>query len=374
MSSLLDRARPRLIRPGPRLLRDAARLATRATWRALHPSMPGRYLEAPAPPPLTRLYYEAVDGWRAPVLYLPPRAGGSGEPVLVAHGLGVVGDVFRYGSGPNLAQSLSEAGFAVYLLGHRADREGLPPSEHVRPAVSFDDLVERDLPAALERVLEHADSPRLHLLGFGLGGQLAMVFAARRPAGLASVVAVGAPVRFQRARSHLRWSTRLLGLMPAHWHLPLRTAARLSAPVVDPAVLAPASPGERLRGVLEITSDDLPVALVRQIGGWLEAGTLTSRGGAVDLVEGFVDAEVPLLAVAGSNDPVGPPVSVRPAVERWGHADRSLVEVPGFGHLDLLLGEGADERVFAPVILWLEARRRLAWCSSEPLDLPLSAG
>src|SRR5690606_29640492 len=166
-----------------------------------------------------------ADGWHAPVLHLPARPGGAGEPVLVAHGLGVVGDVFRYGRGPTLAQRLSAAGFSVYLLAHRADREGLPPADGARAAVSFDDLVERDLPAAVERVLGHAGYPRVHVVGFGLGGQLALVHAARRPASLASVVAVGSPVRFPRSRSGLRLGARLLGLLPAHWHLPLRAAA-----------------------------------------------------------------------------------------------------------------------------------------------------
>lgn len=361
MSSLPDRARPRLTRPGPRLLRRAARLATRTTWRALHPGAPGRYLEAPAPPPLVRLHYEAVDGWRAPVLHLPPRPGGPGEPVIVAHGLGVVGDVFRYGKGPTLAHRLSEAGFAVYLLAHRGDREGLPPADGARRAVSFDDLVERDLPAAVACVLAHADYPRAHVVGFGLGGQLALVHAARRPESLASVVAVGSPVRFAGARSGLRLGARWLGLLPAHWHLPLRTAARVSAPVFDPSPLAPSCPGARLRGVLELASDDLPIALLRQLAAWLEAGTLTSRGGVVDLVETFVDAEVPLLAVAGSHDPLGPPEAVRPAVERWGHPDAALLEVDAHGHLDLLLGEDADAQVFVPLTRWLDARRRLAW-------------
>lgn len=371
MSSLPDRTRPRLTRPGRSWTRAAAHLATRVTWRALHPAVRGRFLEAPPPSPLTRLHYEATDGWQAPVFFLPPCPGGAGEPVLLAHGLGVVGDAFRYGQGPTLAERLSQAGFAVYLLSHRGDRDARPPQAGARASACFDDLVERDLPAAAELVVAHAGASRLHYVGFGLGGQLGMVWASRRPETLATLVAAGAPVCFDRPRSHLRWAARATGMLPAHWHLPLRSAARAAVPFLDGPLdpVGKASPGGRFRGVLELASDDLPVGLLQQLGAWLDAGRMVSRGAVLDLVEALSDARVPLLAVAGRDDPLGAPHHVRPAVETWGAGDASLLEVDGLGHLDLFLGEEADRLVFEPVLAWLDARRRLAWDDEEPVDV-----
>lgn len=364
MPTLPDRSRPRLARLGPGWWSSAARLATRTAWRALHPALRGRYLEAPAPAPLTRLYYDTVDGWRAPLFLLPPAPGGSGEPVLIAHGLGVVGDVFRYGTGPTLADRLSAAGYAVYLLSHRGDRDAVAPTDRARRAARFDDMVEIDLPAAAERVARHSGFPRFHLVGFGLGGQLGLVFASRRPAELATVVSVGAPVRFDRPRTHLRVGARALSLLPPHWHVPMRAAARLSAPLVDaelPLLDGGASPGGRVRGVLEHVSDDVPVALLRQMLDWIDAGGMVSDGGVIDLVEAMADARVPMLSIAGTGDPLGTPDAARPAVERWGGGDATLRTVEGFGHLDLLLGDRADVLVFDPLIEWLSTRRRLAW-------------
>jgi len=325
-----------------------------ATWRALHPATRGHFLEAERPRALQRLYYTAPDGWQAPVFYLPPAPGGAGEPVILAHTLGVGCDGFRYGAGATLAGVLARQGFAVYLFSHRGDRCAIAPTAHAHREVSFDEILSRDLPAAASLICAHAGYPRAQVVGHGLGGVLAMAWAARQPAELASVVALGAPLRFERVRTELRRTARALTLLPSHWELPARTLAKLAAPLLDDQ----GQGGPRTRGVMEYAMEDVPIGLVRQLMSWQDHGRPVDRSGTFDYTDALVEAQVPLLVMVGADDTVARPEDAQPS---WGHEDHRLEVVAGMGHLDLLLDAGARQRVFEPVGAWLHQRRRLAW-------------
>ena len=353
-SQLPDIHRPRLTQPARRALSSLAALAKSAAWRALHPATRGGYLQAARPAPLTRVYYTAPDGWQAPVFYLPPAPGGAGEPVLLAHALGVGCDGFRYGTGSTLAGTLARKGFAVYLLGHRGDRSAIAPSRDALAQATFDEILGRDLPSAAAAVCAHSGFPRVHFAGHGLGGLLGMSWAAQCPDNLASVVAIGSPIRFQRVPTELRRTARALSLLPAHWEIPTRALARLAAPLLDDS----ASGGARTRGVLEFASEDLPVGLLRQLMRWQDQGSPTTADGLYDYSESLSSADVPLLTFAGSEDAVADPDNARPL---WGHRDVAHRVAEGLGHLDLLLSEEAAKAIFEPVAVWIHARRRLAW-------------
>lgn len=361
------RARARLL--GRAILRSAGTLSVRTaghlTWRARHPADRDRFAEAPPAPLATAAWYATEDGVRAPLPIVPARPGGAGEPVLLAHALGVGADGFRLGSDgtgrgadATLAGALAERGFRVYLLTHRGDRAALAPAG---VPLDFDAILERDLPAALERVRADSGYPRVHLVGHGLGGQLALAWGAR-DGDVATVTAIAAPVAFRRG-----WSAAAAAhLLPAGWPVPVRWLARLAAPFLGPdelggALTTGASPGSRVRGAAHHSAEDLPLGLVRQLESWTRTGAWTSRGGVVDWLETLAGARCPLHVVHGVEDRVCPPTSAVGALERWGGADRTALAVDGYGHLDAILGQDAPGRVFAPVADWLDARRRLAW-------------
>ena len=171
MSSLPDRKRPGLLRPSRVLVASAARLAAAATWRVAHPRLRESYVEQPKPQAVPRLYYRTHDGWQIPIKVLPVLPGKTGEPVLLAAGLGFDSGLFRYGRDGGFAGLLQAAGFQVYLLGHRGSPEAIAPQTGPLE-VSFDHIVERDLEPAVERVLGHSGAQRLLWFGDALGGQL----------------------------------------------------------------------------------------------------------------------------------------------------------------------------------------------------------
>jgi len=276
--------------------------------------------------------------------------------VVLAHALGLGGDVFRYGRGATLAGRLRRSGFSVYLLHHRGDRVAIAPRR--RAGFDFDDILERDLPAALERVRLHSRCEQVHWVGHGLGGQLGLAFAGRYPgADLASVVALCAAVRFALPSSETRRIALSRAFLPAWWHLPTRAVASCAAPwIAEPGV------GPRLRGVLRYAVEDVPIGLLRHAGRWLREGSLVDRTGLLDYRIAFADARVPLLAITAGGDRVCSEVAGAAALETWGCADKALVALPeAWGHLDVLLSPEADEQVFHPLTRWLSDRRRRAW-------------
>jgi pimeloyl-ACP methyl ester carboxylesterase len=363
------RARPRLT---PLARSHLGRIASALVWRTLHPTERGPFVESAPPVPARRLYYEAADGWRAPVFHIEATPGpwphGAGEPVLLAHGLTGGPDLFRYGTS-SIVAALRDAGFAVYLWTHRADRHGVPPPGARARAGdrSAERVVERDLPPALDVVAAHSGFQRVHLVGHGLGGLLAIAAASRREPLLASVVALGAPLELPEIRADGAAAAALLSLLPASWPVPLRAMARFAAPLVGAGQaafdLARRTPSPRMRGAMVYAVEDPPVALLRAVRGWIRSGTPALYGGALELCEGIASADVPLLVVTATEDPICPPEAGERALERWGHADRSAIRAPG-SHLDLVLGRDAPTEVFEPIARWIGERRRRSWIAT----------
>ncbi len=321
----------------------------------MNPAERGRFMDE-RPRLLDRLYYRADDGWRAPLLYIPPAPGGAGEPVILAHALGGSPDLFRSERSASLAGTLSAAGFSVYLLAHRGDASALPPAG--RSGFCFDDIVEQDVPAALERACAHSGYARAHWVGHGLGGQLGLGWAARGGDRFAAVVAMCAPVAFSSSMTVLRRSALLAALLPAHWSLPTGRVAPALAPwVADREPIA----GERLRGALAHSVGDVPVELLRQLGRWVADGSMVDACGLFDYREALRSATGDLLVVVAPDDGIAGPWATAAAADAWGGRSDLLRLPEGYGRLDALIGREASAAVFEPVASWLTARRRQAW-------------
>lgn len=348
--------------------------ARRATWRVLHPDLREPYLSTLRLAPLERLRYRSCDGWQSVVHVLPPRPGGSGEPVLLAHALGLAPDAFRLDEHRSLAGALRRAGFAVYLMGHRGDRGSEPP--RLGATFDFDDVLEQDVPAALRRILDHSRARRVHWVGHGIGGQLGLAFAGRGGSHqLASLTAMCAPVSFERrsTASEIRRARRVLDMLPSHWTLPASSVAWAAAPWVRDgrslgASLAADAPGDLTRGLLCLGSQDVVVGLARQVGRWMSEGVWSDRTGLLDYAVSLGNARAPLLVIAAEDDPLCPPAHALDAIARWGGAEHSAVVLEVASHLDPLIGGVASEQVNRPVLSWLHAHRARSWGGVDPFQ------
>lgn len=229
--------------------------------------------------------------------------------------------------------------------------------------VTFDTVVDRYLGRALRHVAGASPSGRAHVLGYCLGGTLAVIHAALHPDRFASLVLLAAPVAFSDDGLLSRWTrTRSFDLdalveatgnvpwqlMQGAFHL-LRPTLSLSKAVHlldrawDDASLDGflaletwgndnvSFPGECYRKYIrELYRED---ALVR--------GALSISGRRVDLR----DVRCPLLAVTFEHDGIVPRESAAPVSELVSSPVREELRLPG-GHVGAVVSKSASRSLW----------------------------
>ncbi|HEX2313434.1 MAG TPA: alpha/beta fold hydrolase, partial [Thermomonospora sp.] len=199
------------------------------------------------------------------------------------------------------------------------------------PAAGIAEWVAGVLPDAVRRVSEDAGGQPVQIVGWSLGGVLALLAAARDPGlPIASVAAV-APVTGDR------------GEPPAH---PV-TGGLLRAP----AVLARIDDRDYLSH-LEAT-DHYAAALRAHPGRGLTrpyAAFLQENG----LLEALHAVTVPVLAIAGNGDRTAPPRAVRALTLLLRSAPQVRFEIAPGDHLGVLTGRSARGTTWAHLDRWLD--------------------
>ncbi len=341
---------------GPAVARAVGDVALALTWRVVQARSKEVFLGA-EPIPLTRLYYTSDDGWRAPLFVIPARPGSTGEPVLLAHGLG--GSALDFDLGPtSLARCLSDSGYTVYLFEHRADRSALPP-EHAT-AFTADDLATRDLDAAVQAIRVHSGFPRCLVVGHGFGSQLVLLWLALIGGDeIAGAVLMSGAVRFTEDASATRTWGQIAQLLPSSWVLPARRLQQLASPFVASGadLGSPGTDGALARAHLRHAAGDLHVGVLKQVGRWLSTGYLTDQTGRLNVVEALPRCAA--LVIEPDNDPACPRGSAEPAAIALDAFFERLSG--GWGHLDPLLGTRAPAEIHPRIRNFLEARRRACW-------------
>jgi polyhydroxyalkanoate synthase len=267
----------------------------------------------------------------------------------------------------SLLATLRDAGFDVFLLDF-----GVPDAADAE--VRLDDYVLDWVPTCIEQTLARSGASRVAVVGYCMGGLFGLIHVGtHEDPRVGALVTIGSPVNFRR-----------LG--------PITIGARLSAPLMDPVVsLVGNVPGELSSLVFKLLSgprilrshvdllrnldDEEHLQSFRAINFWindmipcpreafrqlyreiilgnkLRKGTLLFRGKKCDL--GRVTC--PVLSFAGEQDIIAPPDSIREIIRLVGAADRRLITAPG-GHVGVVAGHHAPERVWRPMVEWLGER------------------
>lgn len=314
----------------PRDVRDAAsnllRLALHGHVADLRP-MPAEPIGAgPAP---------AVRRYRPPEGVVP-----AGPPVLFVPPPGVPARCYDLRRGCSLAEHVVRAGRLSYLLDHGPDqdRDRVP---------GFAGWVRDVLPAAVRAVSRDAGGQPVQLVGWCLGGLVALLAAADDPGlPIASVTAIAAPVDAPAAppahRVRLPAGVGRYVLRPCRMLVNLDNADLLEQiEAVDHfASLKIAYPGHAVRRIYRSLSRD----------GGLLCGDVEIGGRRVDL--GRVG--VPVLAIAGRGDAFAPARAVRPLGRLLGGAPEVRFEIASGGHLGVLTGPEARSTTWRHLDRWLD--------------------
>jgi polyhydroxyalkanoate synthase len=304
-------------------------------------------------------------------------------PVLIVTSLVNQPYILDLVPGQSMVEFLLKQGFDVYMI-----EWGRPRKEHQH--LTLENHVLDRLPACVQQVLQHSGERELSVIGYCVGGLLAVLWAAlsagearsemksaRQPGReaqgpLKNLVCMAAPVNSDGLESLKAWmgedfdEEALLaqhGNVPAEW---VQNALRALRPFGKVAgamnLLNQADKEEVVRSNLRMgkwETDNIPFpgGVFRQMvndflrGNKLVRGEWVIGGRRVDL--GAI--RVPFLHLLAQEDHITPYASSRDLVQLVGSADKQELILKG-GHVGLVAGRGAELRMWPALDAWLAPR------------------
>ncbi len=292
---------------------------------------------------------------------------GTLAPVLLIHGFGQNRYAWHLPS-RSLSNYLARAGFDVFnldLRGHGRSRELGTRRSH-----GVEDYVLEDLPSAVEEVLALSGNRPIFLVGHSLGGLVSYAAAPALMGAVAGIASIGSPYHFTRGSYSLGAIALAVRAMTAFnmptGNLPLTlgpiarvmtTFRRVAESPLYPLPLRGWHAGNLEPHVLEehlrLAFDRAGVAEMIDMFEWANERRFGGKDG--DYVERFETLQLPLLVIAGTNDDLAPPASVRPGFLRSQSADKTYRALP-LGHIDLLVGRDAPAMTWPLLSAWLTKR------------------
>jgi polyhydroxyalkanoate synthase len=274
--------------------------------------------------------------------------------------------VLDLGSGRSLIEWLVSQGHDVFCIDW-----GTPGAED--RYLTWDDIAGRYVGRAVRIASRYGRSGEVHLLGYCLGGTLAVSYAAAFPHGIRSLLALAAPIDFAEAGIMAQWTRTptfdVRALVEAFGNVPW-PLMQLSFNMLRPTLRA-----SKMVSLLDRAWDDeflesflatehwghdnvsLPGACyIRYIedlyrGNQLMNGGFSVAGRPAELSS----IRCPLLALAFADDHIVPLGSAAPLVDRVASTDKQLVVQQG-GHVGAVVSRKAVTRLW-PVMSEFWAKR-----------------
>ena len=295
----------------------------------------------------------------------PEARGQPGRPLLVVPSLINRAYVLDLVPGRSMLRWLAAEGFRPLLMDW-----GEPGPDEA--GFDLDDYGSERLLPALAAARGLAGGP-VPLLGYCMGGTLAVGLAARRPDDVAGLVTIGAPWDFAstlgvagsiramlRAGGIARAESLLEGLGEAFGQVPVPVFQTLFA------MVNPIQASLKLQKLARLDPDGATARLFVALEDWLAEGVPMPAGAACDLLVGWqvrnltatggwrflggiVDPgaiTAPALVVSGTRDAIAPPPLAEPLARVIPHA-RTLR--PQTGHVGMVVGSLARPQVWRPI-------------------------
>lgn len=302
-------------------------------------------------------------------LYRHRAAGGAGEPVLFCHSLASNHLNFELPEGHALVDLLSAAGFDCWTLDTRACRDASPPEGLSALSATVDDIVLKDIPAALRYIRERTGYSRAHWVGHSMGGMLLYAYDLKLGGeGLASAATLGSPPGFRGVRF---LDHRLLVALDRIAHTPLAMIFRGAAPLYNywwrpTTQLIPVNwdnlhPALRPRDLFYGLELPKPV-IGKQMNEWASRGEWVMFDGTLDVEGNLGKLRTPLLAIFGGIDPFTPEHKIKQFFNSIENSDKKLIVLSrhnghsaNYSHIEIPIAPRTDTEVGAPIIAWFRA-------------------
>ena len=318
-----------------------------------------------------RVYFAPTeDGWRIAMHYHAPAVPRPGAlPVIVSHGILTNKYCVDLDREHSIACFLKEQGFPVFVISLR----GTGRSRHVKPGFrnfNFDDIVEKDVPAAIQTAMKLTGAPAINWIGHSMGAMILYGFLGRRLPGhecVRSFVSIAGPGRLDHVRKTLLGP--LMKLPALNRALNLRFGSQAISPLVG-YLITPVEDifyskknlsRRTIHRFIKNSIEGIAPGVFRQLGDWVRTGVESTVDGRFDYQEGLGNIETPSLFIAGPKDKIAPPDSVAFAFERARSREKRLLLMnrengrsSDYCHVGLVIGERAPLDVFPAVLDWLK--------------------
>jgi pimeloyl-ACP methyl ester carboxylesterase len=312
-----------------------------------------------------------ADGWHlaARRVLLPGGHGpqpAPGPPLVIVPGYGMNSFIFGFHpTGRSFMQALAEGGLDTWTVDLRGQGGSSYQGRRCpwAPRWGLAEHAFMDLPAVFEHICRVTGHRRLDAVGCSLGGGLVYAYAARYGGGrLHRVVAMGAPLVMTGLPPLARAAGYLgppLGLLPMRGIRPLARYAlpvlsRYARPLLDIYLNAELTDTSD-PSTLSRTVEDPRRRINRELARWIRRRRLVLDG--LDVAEGLRGLTLPTLVVVAMGDGIVNPPTCRSVIPFLGagQVDELVVGGPDLhvAHADLFISRIADERVFGPIVSWL---------------------
>lgn len=352
---------------GTRAVAQTARNAWDVSWL-------GGGVDDSQPTPSETVY----DDSHALLRQFAPSAVQAGKPVLLVTPLAVPARCWDLRPDQSMVAHLTgfesgEPGRPTYVISYGAIR-------FADRAMGYEDWLQQIIPTAIRTISARHGGTDVHLAGWSLGGQMALLTAAAEPSlPIASVVALGAPIdyAFNPAAAPLRWlddrlgstvitaGTGLMGGVPAVLVQALYRGMAPTRELKKPWFLLK-NLGDRdalaRSGAIDAFMSDMPGypgRFYHQLHTRIVVRNEIAAG-VLDLGKGVTvhtdRLRVPLLFVGSSTDAIVAGPCVEAGVRAFGNAPSAeYVAVDGLSHLGLIASTGARTQSWPAVADFLAA-------------------
>jgi len=319
------------------------------------------------------------DLWSVLLYRYKPKSG-DGEPVLLCHS--AVANQFNFTEPPgnSLVDVLVKEGFDCWAIELRGSRSSAPPYVRRRWAVSMDDYLAHDLPAAVKHIRQQTRYAKVHWVGHSMGGMLLYAYvAAHGPGPIASAATLGAPPGFEGVRFRNPQALLFLhGLCPVAFDYLLRGLTPLLTWLRPRTRLVPINWDNVHPDIGAATFFNLleapPPNAAKELASWAAGKPWHMLDDAVDVEAGLKNLRVPLLAIFGAADPLAPVANAEAFFAALPGRDKKFLMLSAknkkkadYNHADLAFGKNSVKDVFEPIADWFKKHPCAQQVSAEDL-------
>ncbi len=302
------------------------------------------------------------------VLHYPPTTKTvQPTPILIVSSLVNKYYILDLMPGRSFVEYLTAQGFPVYMIDW-----GTPDDADHK--VTLEDYLDVYLGNAISRTLENAGAKALSLVGYCMGGTMALIYAALHPVKIKNIVLLATPVDFHNDSLLSVWARReyfdVDKFIDTHGNAPddvLQNTFAMMKPTKNITryadLMANAKDEEFVETFLAFdywVNDAVPVAgetfrkFIKDTyqDNLLVKSEMKLGSRRIELTK----IKCPLLNIVAQHDNIVPPESSLCLMELVGSRDKELLQVKG-GHHGLSIGPGALTTVWPKTAEWLKARQ-----------------